>query len=438
MSTTVTRIDAMPVRATGDDTAWNAAIARRGEIAETMRAVLAEAGVAALVFNSVDGIYPPWVRLEAWLPGGGAVMRGSSRERVAMDVTVDVLPYHRHTLVTTVKLVRGRRAKTIVKRPGLTMPDIREWTLHAVRRGPAPRSHAPVRDALLALIPFVRPHHNPVRREFRRNAWITWPRLLVGAGVAWLVATVMAAAVDQDRYGDPGPMAQLLSQMTPLVLIVLAAAAGAVAARRRRAIAVIDQPTRAPRNLVLVDSWHAVVAGLGRSEIGAVGRLQACIEQEADAELLCEHEVYGTRTPNGFEERERLVVTKGQAVVHVHLTPFHEDLFVGWNAFLNWAKWDETQALARRVDQGQLTEFRSLRQGLYVPNQFDLIDLNSLGEFVHRRLVVELKALLREQEIDQEIDFRVIRGDRESALDEKRHAPKEGARGWRVQARSAA
>jgi hypothetical protein len=59
-----------------------------------------------------------------------------------------------------------------------------------------------------------------------------------------------------------------------------------------------------------------------------------------------------------------------------------------------------------------------------VPNQFDLMDLNSLTELVHRRIERELKAILKEKAIDQEIDFKIIRGDRDRALDKEQHKEK--------------
>ena len=78
---------------------------------------------------------------------------------------------------------------------------------------------------------------------------------------------------------------------------------------------------------------------------------------------------------------------------------------MGWDAFLNWAKWQETDAVARKIKGRSETEYRQLAKGTYIPNQFDLIDLDSLSELVHRRLERELKAILKEKAIDQEIDL---------------------------------
>jgi hypothetical protein len=208
--------------------------------------------------------------------------------------------------------------------------------------------------------------------------------------------------------------------------------AALIVRRRRHAVFVPEQSIVPPRNLGLVDSWHAVIAEFGRDYDQIKARLVASVTAEQAAGLSCRTEVYGYRTPNGFEERERLVVSKGQGLVQVHIYRFSDDLFVGWHAYLNWAQWNETAAVSNKVERGQTVEFRELRQGYYVPNQFDLIDLNSLSELVHRRLERELKAILKEKEIDQEIDFNIIRGDRDAALDRARHADEGSSRrSWR-------
>lgn len=67
-----------------------------------------------------------------------------------------------------------------------------------------------------------------------------------------------------------------------------------------------------------------------------------------------------------------------------------------------------------------MVEYRGLQTGIYIPNQFDLIDLNSLAEVVHRTVTTIIKAAMEEHKIDQEIDFTIIRGDRDLALDKDR------------------
>jgi hypothetical protein len=202
---------------------------------------------------------------------------------------------------------------------------------------------------------------------------------------------------------------------------------------RKRTVSVTTQCELPPRNLGLVDSWQAVVAELGRDFASVKKRLVEAIIEDAGPGVVCQTEIYTHRAPNGYEQRDRLIVSKDQGMVHVHIYQFGNDLFVGWYAYLNWAQWGETKPVGVKARDGQEVEYLDLRPTGYVPNQFDLIDLSSLSEFVHRRLEREIKAMMKDKAIDQEIDFKVIRGDRDRALDEERHAAddkKGSVRAW--------
>ena len=207
-------------------------------------------------------------------------------------------------------------------------------------------------------------------------------------------------------------------------------AAAIIVSTRRKTIAVPSEPAVRPRNLRLVDSWHTIASGLRTEQAALMQRLFGEISGMEPMGITCRTETYSYRTVNGYEERERLVVAKDQSMVHVHLHPFGNDLFVGWHAYLNWAGWGETKALTHRVEAGVDTEFRDLRPSLYVPNQFDLIDLNGLSDLVHRHLERAIKQALKERNIDQEIDFEIVRGDRARSLDRSRNAPEPAARGF--------
>jgi len=409
------RIDARPIRPTGSDTVWDRAVQRRDQLYAEVKAALAAEAIDALVFVSANGNYPPWVKLEAWLPPPGG---GDGRERAELLLVVDAKPYHRHPVVVSARATRGKKAIRVEALASLSASQVAEWTRFAVRRGGKPRNYHPVLDALL------RPFGWRVNRIDRayRNGWLpSGPRLL---GLGSILLAGWGAADDAVA-------------LIPLGVVGLLAA-GIWAGRRWRAVFVPEQAVVAPRNLGLVDSWHAVIAELGGSYAEIKQRLIDTISAERGAGLACQTELYGYRTPNGYEERERLVVSKGQALVQVHVYRFNNDLFVGWHAYLNWAQWGETAPVSRKIQKSRTVEFRELRQGYYIPNQLDLIDLSSLSELVHRRIERELKAILKEKEIDQEIDFSIIRGDRDVALDKSRHADQgTPRRGWRYQSTQA-
>jgi hypothetical protein len=416
------RIDARPVRPTSSKTAWDRALALRDQIAASVRATLEREGLEAAVFASQNGDYPPWVRLEAWLPGGADP---ASRERVSLDFIIDAKPYHEHNTVISASLTRGRTKIAVTERPDFPARCIPEWVAYALDRGPKPGNYRPTLDAfinaLTAAIPFVHgPHYNPVRSEYRTS--------FTGA-MALGLASILLLSVGFSMAGSPSGYEPVIG-----LLMLLAGIAGLIATMlivrfRRRAVAVTPQSELPPRHLVLVDSWHAVVAELGRDFAYVKRRLINVITEDLGFGVAAQTETYTHRTPNGYEQRERLVVAKEQGMVHVHIYQFGHDVFVGWHSYINWAQWAETSPVSVKIREREEVEFRDLRPNIYVPSQFDLIDLSSLSEFVHRRIEREVKAMLKEKAIDQEIDFKVIRGDRDRALDEGRHGTAERKRG---------
>lgn len=408
-------VDARPLRATSADTAWDHAIARRDAIAAAVRETLARQGVLALIIVSTNGNYPPWVRVEAWLPvAADDEGTGPGQERSELTFVIDVRPFHEHTQVIGATLKRGKKTLKAGARPDFPDAAIAEWVNYALGGRRKPSNYTPFLDFLQALahgltrfIP--EPHRNRIDRHLN-TPWWSNPATITGLVSALALTGAFAAEI-------PDGMSVLLVVMGIVGLVT----AGVIVWRRRTAISVIDQPAVPPRNLGLVDSWHAVISQIGRDHDAVRRRLVATIAEAASEGVTSQMEVYGYRTPNGFEERERLVVTKGQGQVHVHMYPFGNDMFVGWQAFLNWAQWVETVPVAQKIVRGRGVEYRQLVSGGYVPNQFDLMDLNSLTELVHRRIEREVKAILKEKTIDQQIDFKIIRGDRDRALDKEQH-----------------
>jgi hypothetical protein len=381
-----------------------------------MRKVLAAEGVGSLVVLSQHGNYPPWAKLEAWIPARDAA--GPERERVELNIIVDIKPCHKSEIVHTARLKKGKTSIAASERPVFSREDVSEWTAFAIGRGPRPSSYRPLRDTLLTfaggLIPPLRPHRNPIAKPYR-SAGLTLGRFLIGGGV---ILYVLASTVAASAPAVVGIIA--LAWLAALV------AAPFIVRRRKHIDAVTSQPLVAPRNLGLVDSWQALVTGLGPDHATLRQRLHGQMAAARRMGIKCQWETYGYRTPNGYEERERLVLVKGQSVVQAHVYPFGPDLFVGWHAYLNWAKWDEQKIPTSRIERGREIKFHSLRPGVYIPSLFDLIDLNGLSDLVHRHFERELKSRLKERAIDQEIDFEIIRGDRDLALDQSRHVKDDG------------
>ena len=411
-------IDVRPVHRVSDETIWGEAAALRDACHDAIRQALAERRLEALVTRSANGAYPAWVRVEAWLPqAAGTGPAADPRLRTTLDLSFAVKPYREHPVTASAVARIGRRTVALADRPGFTADDAVAWTLYALGAGPKPQA-ARVTDFLanagLALVPFARTRYaNRILRPFRSRMPIALPWLLALVGLVLIGYGIYQT----DTYFGPPPEAVREIAAGVVVLIV----AFVIDRRRRTVVSVIDRPAIPPRTLLRLDSWHAVIPALGPAVDEVRQRFTGKLEAFAASGVTTETERYGFRSPNGYDERDRLVITKGQGVAHLHVYRFAADLFVGWDSYINWAQWAETKPVSARITAGRRTEYRGLEPGLYVPNEYDLIDLNSLTEIVHRCVSDVLKAMMEEHKIDQEVDFNIIRGDRDDALDRDRY-----------------
>lgn len=411
------RRDARPLRVKAEATLWDSAVARRDAISARIKSVLFDEGLQALVVTSHNGVYPPWIRLEAWLPDEMPLQTkeaDGTRQLSELNFVVDILPCHRSELITTAQLARAGHAIEADRRPHFSDDQVAEWTRFALNCGPSPSNYHPRRDALLAffgvLIPPLTPHRNPVAPVFRTGLW---------GGYGAVVIAVIVNAVVNTAIEPRLTIASLLA----FVGLIAAVIALLVAKRRRRVIAVAPEPVVAPRALGLVDSWYVMVTGLGTDYELLRQRLLARFVAAKSFGIDAETETQGFRTPNGYEERERISLTKGQSVIHAFIYPYGSDLFVGWHAHLNWARWGEFLTGVNKCEKDRNIAFHSLRPSFYQPTASDLTELDGLSDYVHRQYERELTAFLGERAIDQKIDFEIVRADRSRVLHSDLHVP---------------
>jgi len=414
---TAAKVDANPFFRSASETIWERAETTRDVFAAAIQEAADQANYDILLHKSERGTYPAWLTVEAWLPVEGFDSAHDPRQRSKLMISIDTRAYNQFQLVVSATATRGKKTISISERPSFSRNDALEWAEYVLGRRGKPSNYTPVVDAIAAIflsfIPFAKPpHHNPLQRQYKKSFPFTFAQLLIGVAAACLV---FAFLVSQNSYSVGPEVAWLI-----LAAVACGLTAAVLIARRQPVISVTPQPVVPPRELIMLDSWHTLIPELGRNFDEVKRRIVGKISEGESMGLTCEPEIYGFRTPYKFEQRERLVVTKVQSVVHVHIYKFGDDVFVGWDAYLNWARWQDSNSVASKVENGNFIEFRDLRPDLYVPNQFDLIDLNNLSDFVHRWIEIELKALLKEHKIDQEIDFAIIRGDRDQALDEER------------------
>lgn len=390
--------DVRPILPVADDTDWDRAAALRDRFADAMAATLEREHVAATMLKSEPGNYPVWLRLEAWLPVEGA-RDPLTRERSQLDLIIQARPFNRHTLIRGARLVRGKRVIAVAESTRFSERDVAAWTAHAIGRGPRPSGQ-----------PFIG-RRNPIDRRFRPRLFE--PRTIVAAAVCvlFLLALLFRALLV--------PVLLAIGGFTLIAAVVLLA----FSRRYRYHDWVVPQPREAPRQLHHVDSWHAVLIGLATEAESLRQAIIAAIGAKAGELAEIRSERYGYRTPNGYEERERIVVSHRQAHVYVHIYPSGDNLFVGWQAHLNWARWAETAPVSTMDAGRRRIAFRDIRPSWYTPTEYDVIDLEGLSALVHGALEREVKSLLTGRAIDQEIDFEVLRGDRIDALDQRKAWP---------------
>jgi hypothetical protein len=396
----VAALDARPIRPVSFGDGWELTSEARDRIARTIKTALTQQQAAALVLKSENGVYPAWVSLEAW------VTHKEKNFRRKIEITIDHRPYNRHPVIYTVRVDDRQTFR------GLTQLDerqITEWTRYALCRGPKPASIAGPLSRFLRvfglLVAAIHPDYNPAQQRIRERV----------LGLPELVALIICG------IGVFGVYESSFRGMSGLLIGGIGTAALAVVLgfrnRARHYDYIAPQPAENPRHLAHIDAWHAVVIGLGPEADALKERLLAGLDELKPSQISIKAEEYGYRMPNNFELRERLVIERRQAQVHVHLYSVGDDLFVGWDARLNWARWAESTPVATRSVGLSRVRFREIRPSWYVPEQSDLVDLDSLSSVVHALVTASLNALMRERGLAQDVDFEVGRGRREDALE---------------------
>ncbi len=192
----------------------------------------------------------------------------------------------------------------------------------------------------------------------------------------------------------------------------------ALDARKRPVYTLTEgKPASDPRDLRWMDSWQATVAGLGdlrdRLREGIVHRLR----RGAPAELGLGTERFAYWSVDGQVQRDQLAVRYRRALGFVHVVPYGDHLYVGWECHLNAAAWAE-ETIARGVDRvsGCNVHANRVVYGTQALNEYDLADANFLSEWLHEAVKSELRLQAAERQIDLEIDFTVQRESRKSAL----------------------
>jgi hypothetical protein len=384
-----TVVDARPILDRNPSTVWGRAEKHRDELYNAFSDAVAQEGFEALLLKSDAFVYPPWVKVTCWVPQGS---RGYT-ERVGSIITIEAKPYYSSEFEYTVKYTERDHDKTISRVVPFAPAKAKEIVRFLLRRGPKPE--------------FTR---------FRMASWQLWrPKNKVDTlSKDWLVI-IGSVLILVGIFG--------ISTVASLGWVVLLGALGALiagifvlrrAVKRPVLVRTEGKPQAEPRHLSRVDSWQAVLFGAGQ---------QAMRFREQFLEQLKSRPTEGFRYAvekvwywglDGKEEREQIVLSTGRAIVFCQIYQYGSDLYAGWDGHVNYGQWVE-QTIARGFDpqMSKPVAISTVVPGTQSISEYDLIDLSCLMDWTHAQFVKLCKQLIRELRIDQEIDFKVLRGGRQ-------------------------
>lgn len=399
---------------------WDSAEKTRDDLAHRIDAFFRGRQIKARVQISQPGVYPLEVDAECWIPAGESSVV-TKVARSALSITISVDPYRENPMRYDVSLNRHGRvyAGSYWKLSVAEFTELLEYLLDGGSKPQFFRSRTPFILALIAaFVPFVDVTEKNRLIPEARPSWFTLPTVVFSAGLAAAVFLFLVSVTARPYDGTSPALVMLFAVATLVGSIVVSSW---ISSRRTVLQAVPKQPVRCPRRERLIDTWHVSVPDAG-DDFDAFKQRIYTVARATDRDVQSSVEVHENTTPRGFELRERLVLTMGQATLHVHVQRFGRDAFVGWDSHLNWRRWAEGDVESRTVADRTAVEYRTLKVGVHVPTEFDLMEANVLSETTHLRIVNEIKSFLKEREIEADLDFRIIRGDRANALDSGKNA----------------
>jgi hypothetical protein len=224
---------------------------------------------------------------------------------------------------------------------------------------------------------------------------------------------------DWVKYCSLGGLAVLL--IIPRVGVILAAL-GFVAflvtqLRKKQHVLSAGKPLLDPRILVRMDSWQASLEGLGGLAEETRQELLAKLTASSKGRVQIQAEHIWHMGVDGKVERQQVVVAFRRAYGFLHIEPYGDDLYIGWDTHLNAGTWKE-KSIAHGVDRrsGKKVVANRVVAAVQPLTEYDVTDVSFLTEWLHTTTMRLVKVKLAHYQIDQEIDFTVQRESRKDAL----------------------
>jgi hypothetical protein len=379
--------DARPILERKRDSIWARVEQSRDAICDALREACENEGFDALVVKSPQFVQPAWVKLECWIPKNPGLGRAVT-ERGSVLVTIAAKEFHRYELEYTVELHDRGWSKTYRRLSRFDLAYAVEIVRFLLIRDPKPElAHLQLRDKPSEIWKAA----NKV--NVLRTDWLQMtPITLIVLGFLFFAIFL------------------------PLGLLFLAGAGLAfyVLHQRRAVVLSPGKPVVEPRTLSVIDSWQAVISGLGADGELLRQRLFAVLRNPSIVGLQSRVEKIWYWGLDGTVEREQIVLTFRRAILFCHIYEYDQELYVGWDAHLNHGQWvEKTVGTGIHKESHEFTRVNTVETGWQQLTEYDVTDANCLIEWAHAKLVQLVKRLMEERKIDQEIDFAIIRGGRQ-------------------------
>jgi hypothetical protein len=365
-----------------------------------MKNACAALGIEAYIarknaFEFLNSVY-----FEAWIPIGNDP---HLTERVWAQVTLQPKPWHTYPIEYAIKAHSRGHDKPFGLYGALPDENIHALLTYLVRDGTKPSFSPALRE----------PHHKfpKTLSTFKNKPVGMKSDGVTNVATFFAAACVLAFFASGSLPGDEGVFVVGAAIFILVVcLIVMVARAGGPYAIRST-----GRPDFQPRVMRVYDSWQVVLFGAGPSREVFYERFLDVLRNAPIPDMKAEIEPVAYRVLGELVSREQIVLSARRGIIYCQIYPFGNDLYVGWQSFLNRGCWNEF-VVSQGFDKitGRRVKFQSVNVGSENLCEYDYADTNCLTEWTHAQMVALIRQLMAELKIDQEIDFKIVRGDRPS------------------------
>lgn len=420
LTTSASAVDVKPLINRNEDNVTHKMEAVRDQIYDYFVQACAAEAVDAVILKSYPFHVPAWVEFQCW------VRRTADQhltDRSTAKLTILAREFHQHDHEINLEIKEGQKTKRYRSIVELDIENVKALVRYMLRRTD------------LNTFRFKRVRSRGWEFWLRKNGvtglgkdWLglATPFLYL-AGALFLLALPVLGTLLADWFDPATPFLYFIGSLFlmafPVIggLLLLAALGLSLYTRWRRTYFLSPgKPVQEPRILVRMDSWQTLVRDIGgeSEKVKEAVKKEFAIGQSEGVQLGDEKIWYSG--VDGPEEREQIVVTFRRGIGFIHIYSYGKDLYVGWDAHVNAGTWKEKQVADGLEPQtGEYCRVNTIESDWHVPNEYDITDTNCLIEWIHAAVTNVTGRILAEYKIDQEIDFKILRGERKGVVGTK-------------------